>query len=203
MKNKLFYFCALIILCTGFYFLGNSTSNKSPLKLSNTARLMEDGSNVKVFTGETKSGLGIEFVFTDNQDNIINTLSVENSNIGGPSYRIVKGIKHDWLVVTTVGTNGTGYIEYIDSWYMVTSWYGGIQKVLSYNSKISDDNMGIDKETITSVVSDSTEDKVLDINFTTKTCAEKGACSTSSKVNHYVWNVDTQDSSKSSFVLKK
>lgn len=203
MKNKISYLLALIVLCTGFYFLGNSTNNKSPLKLSNTARLMEDGKSVKIFTGEMKGGLGIEFVFTDIQNNIINTLSVENSNIGGPSYKIVRGNKHDWLVVTTIIESGTGYIKYIDSWYLVANWYGGIQKVLSYDSKTSEIDMFniYNKETTSEVMSSSSDD-VLDIKFTKKICKEREECSISSKINHYVWNIDTKDESKSGFILK-
>ena len=148
MKNKIPYLLILVILCAGFYFIGSYTKDKTsnPLNFIGTARLTEDGSKVKILTGNMKGGLGLEFVFTDNQNNIINTLSVENTNISSPSYRIVKGNKHDWLVVTTIGESGTGYIKYIDSWYLVTGWYGDIQKVLSYDSKISNSTYPIEKD---------------------------------------------------------
>jgi len=205
MKNKIqYYLLILIILCSGFYVLGNYTKDKTPLKLSDTAKLMENGTKVRIFTGNMKGGLGIEFVFTDNQNYIINTLSVENTNISGPSYRIVKGNKHDWLVVTTIGESGTGYIKYVDSWYLVTGWYGEIQKVLSYDSKISETDMfnTYNKEVTSDLISGSSDD-VLDIKLTTKICKEKEGCSTSSKINHYVWNIDIKDESKNSFVLEK
>ena len=201
MKNKIFYLCVLIILSVGFYFLGTHTGNKTPLKFSSTARLMENGSKVNILTGKMKGGLGIEFVFTDSQNNIINNLSVENPNIDGPSYRIVKGNKHDWLVVTTIGKNGTGYMEYVDSWYLVTDWYGGLQKVLSYSSKITETDIGTSKELTTNVINDNTDDRVLDVEFTTKTCTGKEVCSTSPKINHYIWNEDKQDESKRGFIL--
>jgi len=205
MKNKiLFYLIILIVCCVGFYILGNYIKDKIPLELYDTARLMEDDSYVKILTGDMKGGLGIEFIFIDSQNNIINTLSVENTNIEGPSYRIVKGNKHDWLVVTTIGESGTGYIKYVDSWYLVTGWYGEIQKVLSYDSKISETDMfnTYNKEVTSDVINGSSDD-VLDIKFATKICTEKNECSTSSKINHYVWNIDTKDESKSGFVLEK
>lgn len=203
MKNKILHLLILITFCTGFYFLGNYTKNKIPLELYDTARLMEDGSDVKIFTGIMKGGLGIEFIFTDMQNNIINTLSVENTNISGPSYRIVRGNKQDWLVVTTIGESGTGYIKYVDTWYLVMGWSGGIQKVLSYDSKISETNMfnTYNKEVNSEVISGSSEN-VLDIKFTTKICKEKDECLTSSQIDHYIWNVDTRDRSKSSYILK-
>jgi len=201
MKNKILYLLIFIILCVGFYFLGTTMSNKTPIRLSDTARLMEDGSSVKVFTGETKGRLGVEFVFTDNQNNIINTLSVENSNIAGPSYRIVKGDKHDWLVITTIGKNGTGYIEYVDTWYMVTGWYGGIQKVLSYNSLVKENDTLSSKEITSDVMSNNVDD-ILDVKFTTKICKPKDVCTTSSQIDRYVRNVDKLDESKSGFILK-
>lgn len=203
MKNKILYLLILIFFCAGFYFIGNYTKDKIPLELYGSARLMENGSDVKIFTGEMKGGQGIELVFTDDQNNIINTLSVENTNISGPSYRIVKGNKHDWLVVTTIGESGTGYIKYIDSWYLVTGWYGGIQKVLSYDSKISVTDMlnTYSKEVNSEVISGSS-DNVLDIKFTTKICKEKNVCSTSSQINHYIWKADNQDGSLSNFILK-
>lgn len=204
MKNKIFYLVLLIILCFGFYFLGNYTKDKTPLEYSITARLMEDGSEVKIFTGEMKYGLGIEFVFTDSQNNIINTLSAENTNISGPSYRIVKGNKHDWLVVTTISESGTGYINYIDSWYLVTGWYGGIQKVLSYDSKTSEtDTSNIYNKKMTSEAISSSSDDVMDIKFTTKVCTKKDECSISSKINHYTWKIDTKDENRNGFVIEK
>lgn len=205
MKNKIqYYLLILIILCSGFYILGNYTKDKTPLKLSNTAKLMEDGTEVRIFTGNMKAGLGIEFIFTDNQNNIINTLSVENTNISGPSYRIEKGNKHDWLVVTIIEESGTGYIKYKDSWYLVTGWSGGIQKVLSYDSKIFETDISntYSKEVFSSIMSNGSDD-FLSIEFTTKICKEKEGCNISTQINNYIWKIDTKDESKSSFVLEK
>jgi hypothetical protein len=186
MNNKLLYFCALIFLCTGFYFLGAGINPISPLEFSGTARLMEDGSNVKIFTGNMKGGLGIEFVFTDSRNNIINTLSVENSNISGPTYRMVKGDKHDWLVVTTIGKNGTGYIEYLDSWYVVSGSYGETPEILSYISKIIENDTDIFKEATSEIVRTDSDDEV-NIRITTKTCTNNDVCSISSETRKYVW----------------
>lgn len=177
-------------------------SYKFSLEFFGSARLMQDGSAVKIYTGETKGGLGTIFLFLDKHNDIINTLSVENYNLSGPTYEIIKGVNRDWLAVTTIPESGTGYIKYKDTWYMTTGYFGETQKVLSYDSKVMEDNTNTNKEVVANVITGNTDD-ILDIKYTTKLCVEKDVCNTTSKINHYVWKVDKEDEGKSSFILNK
>jgi len=106
-------------------------------------RLDIDGHEIKILTKEYSSVIpGIIFLFLDTKTNgVINTLSVENYNIGPPTFHIIKGNKHDWLVTTKIAGDGTGYIRYIDDWYVMES-LGNIKKVLSYPSGGNSDYSG-------------------------------------------------------------
>jgi hypothetical protein len=127
-----------------FYpFLGSTQrktenlQNKPPiLTYFDTARLSDSNSGVKIFTSDVSSGLGVLFVFTLN-DTIIDSLLVQNPNIGPPAYKVIKGSTKDYLVVTTIEESGTGYIKEVDSWYRVNEYFHNENKALfSYTSKL-------------------------------------------------------------------
>src|SRR5262249_7629982 len=98
------------------------------------ARLSPDGSDLKIFTGETGTGLAAVFLFVDGDGHIVNMLLAGNDNIEGPRYKIVKGNTHDWLVVSTIDLSGTGLIEWVDNWYLPGDSLGAPQSLFSYLS---------------------------------------------------------------------
>lgn len=206
VSYRIFYIILLIALCIGGYFLGVHSAAKVKPTFSDlgSARLLEDGTSVKILTSEMKGGLGRVFIFQYSDGSIANAFTVENFNLGGSEYRIVKGNKHDWLVITTSSENGTGFIKYTDDWYLVNPYFGGMQKVLSYDSKVGFYNpSGETEETLAGAIFSTTTDDVLDVKYTTKKCTEKEICKTTSETKRYVWMVDKEDDAKSQFVLKK
>lgn len=156
----------------------------SPINFFSIARLGSGEGQTKIFVGEIGS-LGHLFIFTDMSNNIINTLTIENYNIEGPSYRVVKGKDMDWLVVTTIGKNGVGFIEFIDSWYIVNvaqfEIYGEVKKVTSYVSKIAEDNFGELSETL-SDAQEIYDDNFVNVKFSTRKCSNDEPCTVTSKI---------------------
>ncbi|MEK7106507.1 MAG: hypothetical protein AAB895_04105, partial [Patescibacteria group bacterium] len=129
-----------ILLVIGFWY-----GDVSPQRQDNsdsitsfvlTARLTIDGSELKILTNTRM--FNRNFVFLDNKTgDILTTLSVDNGVLEAPDYRIVKGRTHDWLVVSELGIWGTGYKQYIDNWYVLSS-VGDMKMVLSYQSYYHD-----------------------------------------------------------------
>ncbi|MEK7629360.1 MAG: hypothetical protein AAB394_02440 [Patescibacteria group bacterium] len=169
-------------------FKGDTIRSEVLFDNSLVVRLGVDGQELKILTKEYSSVIpGIIFLFLDSKTGgIINTLSVENYNIGPPKFRIAKGNKHDWFVVTRIDSSGTGYIRYIDDWY-VMEIFGNIKKVLSYPSDGSSTYSG---SFATYVENENyPNDSAIDIKFVVKNCvSEKDSCSKLSKVAHYFWD---------------
>ena len=172
-----------------FYpFLGSTQrktenlQNKPPIfTYFDTARLSDSDSNVKIFTSDVSNGLGVLFVFTLN-DTVIDSLLIQNPNIGPPSYKVIKGSTKDYLVVTTIEESGTGYIKEVDSWYRVNQYFHNENKaVLSYTSKLGfygDENET--EETLAKYVPSTLTENSVDVEFTKKKCEKlKNKCNTS------------------------
>lgn len=193
----------VLTLFFGVYLFFKTQTNHKLLNDFGTARLIADGSEVKILTGKTTNGYGLVFLFLDKQNNIINTLSAENSGLEGPSYRIVKGNNHDWLVITTISEYGTGLKKEMDSWYLVKDTYGGVLKALSYPSLEGDYPAESTSTEITANVSNLNykNDDALDISFSTKICDKNNVCSKTTKTSHYIWQNNKDDENKSGFVL--
>lgn len=191
----------IILLIGGLLFAQNKVGTDNLFKDAGSARLAVSGSLIDVLTAKTNNNYGLIFLFLDKEKNIISTLSVENPGLDIPSFRVVRGYKNDWLVVTTIENYGTGMREEKDSWYLVKSTYGGILKVLSYTSFKSEyaATTSNSKETKTNAV--IKDDDTLDIEYLTKTCDEKNVCSNSTKTERYIWQADKEDDNKSAFVL--
>ncbi len=189
------------VLGGGFYLLGSYTK-ASPLQDVGSARLMMDGTALKILTSKTNI-YGRIFLFQDRDGQIINTLSVENTWFEEPTYRIVKGHTHDWLVVTTMYQEGTGILQREDNWYVVSGYSGGTQSVLAYlsNGNETSGSGDVSKEFSTEVINDAyTDDRALDVRYTVDYCEPKAGCTTTSKRLHYVWQTDASGD-KESFAL--
>ncbi|MEI8337566.1 MAG: hypothetical protein WCF92_00270 [bacterium] len=170
---------------------------------SETARLTLDGQNVKIIANTYSTNRN--FIFQDNKTSEnITTLSVTNPAVSSPSYRIVKGNTHDWLVVTKIDTWGTGLRYDTDEWYVIDP-AGILRMVLSYKSgglEVPGDsgrNMYLSTDAFEGV---NKYDTSLDIKATYKDCSRKedgsdNVCAESSSVSHYVW-----DGNKEEFILK-
>ncbi len=172
-----------------FYpFLGSTQrktenlQNKPPiLTYFDTAKLSDSNSAIKIFTSEVSNGLGVLFVFTLD-DTVVDSLLVQNLNIGPPSYRVIKGPTKDYLVVTTIEESGTGYIKEVDSWYRVNQYFHTTNKaVLSYTSKLGfygDENKA--EETLANYIPSTLTENSVDVEFVTKKCEKlKSKCNTS------------------------
>lgn len=204
-KNFLIFLLVVFLMLSAFFIIQKNIYKNELLSDAGSARLMAGGPEVKILTGKTANDYGLVFLFLDKQNNIINTLSVENYGLGGPSYRIVKGNNHDWLVVTTISEYGTGLKKEMDSWYLVKDTYGGILKILSYPSFEGNYPVESTSTEITTEVSNLNykNDDALDVSFVTKTCGKNNVCSSTTKTNHYVWQNDENDDNKDGFVLSQ
>lgn len=164
--------------------------NKPPiLTYFDTARLSDSSSGVKIFTSDVSNGLGILFVFTLN-DTVIDSLLVQNLNIGSPTYRVIKGLTKDYLVVTTIEESGTGYIKEVDSWYSVNQYFHTTNKaVLSYTSKLG--FYGDEKETeetLANYIPSTLTENSVDIEFTKKKCDKATSkCKSSIEKKHFTF----------------
>jgi hypothetical protein len=152
IKTMLIYICApviiLAILGLGFNFLISNNSQKTQTdgaKVENgavtvnniefePAKAMRDplAGSALVFTKQASLG-GTVFLFTDeNKKDLFAAMYVQNLNVDWPSWEIVKGQSRDWLKVTTIASDGTGFMLRKDTWYVLG--FGRTEKVLSYPS---------------------------------------------------------------------
>jgi hypothetical protein len=72
----------VLTLFFGVYLFFKTQTNHKLLNDFGTARLIADGSEVKILTGKTTNGYGLVFLFLDKQNNIINTLSAAIPTVG-------------------------------------------------------------------------------------------------------------------------
>ena len=164
--------------------------NKPPiLTYFDTARLSDSDSAIKIFTSDVSNGLGVLFVFTVN-DTVIDSLLVQNPNIGPPTYRIIKGSTKDYLVVTTTEESGTGYIKEVDTWYSVNQYFHTTKKVgLSYTSKLGfygDEK--VTEETLANYIPSTLNENSVDIEFTKNKCEKvTNKCKTSTEKKHFTF----------------
>jgi len=168
---------------------------ESGLDMVGKARDME-GENMQIFAADTKSGHGKIFVFKYDDGSNATAFSAENPSYTSPDFRIVEGQSHDWLVVTTIKNWGTGVLNHIDTWYVVSYWSGN-SVVLSY---LSDSNLydggGTLIYKLTTDASIGADDKSIEIKFIFDDCETQNKCTKTTKVAYYVW-----DSEKGFFVL--
>ena len=164
--------------------------NKPPiLTYFDTARLSDSNASVKIFTSDVSNGLGVLFVFTVN-DVVVDSLLVQNPNIGPPNYRVIKGSTKDYLVVTTIEESGTGYIKEVDSWYQVNQYFYNENKALfSYTSKLG--FYGDEKETeetLANYIPSTLNENSVDVEFITKKCEKATSkCRTSTEKKHFTF----------------
>lgn len=165
-------------------------SNKPPiLTYFDAARLSDSNSAVKIFTSDVSGGLGVLFVFTLN-DTVIDSLLVQNTNIGPPSYKVIKGSTKDYLVVTTIEESGAGYIKEVDSWYRVNQYFHNENKaILSYTSKLG--FYGDEKETeetLANYIPSTLTDSSVDVEFVTKKCEKATSnCKTTTEKKYFTF----------------
>jgi len=159
------------------------------------ARLGINGDQIGFFSNSYMTAT--YFVFLDSSLKISNTLTIDNGYFEAPYYRVVKGKKHDWLVVTKLHTEGTGIMEHEDDWFVIDS-HGLAKKVLSYLSS----GYQVDNPTDTYIWSgeilneDNLNDSAVDIKITEQKCEDvtndkppKGInCTDISQTDHYVWD---------------
>lgn len=177
--------------------VAEQASNQSVYQMVDEARLGVDEEKVKLLVIDTKGGLGKVFLFQNNDDSIATSLFTENPNIESPSFRIVKGQDRDWLVVTTIGNSGTGYLKHIDTWYVANPYYQGNPAIFSYPSDSHTyDIDGTLKQKLTTEASISADDKAIEIKFILETCETQDKCAKTTKAAQYVWS-----SEKDFFVL--
>lgn len=180
-----------------FYpFLGSTQrktenlQNKPPiLTYFDTARLSDSNSAVKIFTADVSNGLGVLFVFTLN-DTVIDSLLIQNPNIGPPTYRVMKGSTKDYLVVTTIEESGAGYIKEVDSWYQVNQYFHTTNKVLlSYTSKLGffgDEK--VTEETLANYIPNTLTENSVDVEFVKKNCEKvTNKCKTSTEKKRFIF----------------
>ena len=210
MKNKLLHICTPVIFSAGFFYIGWYTHQPIPIlgiNVSETARLRIDGEELKIITNTYSTNRN--FVFLDvkyGTGAVVGTLSVSNGWGDSPSYRIVNGHTHDWLVVTRYESGGTGFLTYSDEWYIL-GWSFDTKKVWSYSSQ-GNEVLGIDgvknRYWSTNIINVGyADDSAVDVKLIEKSCTptknggEKD-CLESSHTDHYLWNADIEE-----FVLEK
>ena len=145
------------------------------------------------------------FTFFGSSPDATNTYTIDNEFVEAPYYRIIKGDKRDWLVVTKISVEGTGIMEHEDDWYIIDS-KGSLKKVLSYPSVgyIVDNPSDTYLWNADVLNEDNLNDSAVDIKRIEQQCADvtndkpmKGInCTVISQIDHYVWNI-----AKEEFVL--
>ncbi len=194
-KNKVIYISILVLSSIVFFCLGWFLSQSIPAfglmagSKVETAKLNKDLPDFKIYTNTYSTSTN--FVFSDEKGKVATTLSVSNENIESPSYRIIKGHTHDWLVITKIESSGTGFMNRIDDWYTILQ-DGTIKMVLSYpsnGSRVSGGD-GQNEYWETNILNDSyNDDLAVDIKLTDKICNKNDKeCSESSQTTHYIWN---------------
>lgn len=152
MKIKIVYICllaiVLAILGVGLIFLISNNSQKTQMDGAKIENRADEANNIEfepaktmrdsvvksalVFTKKASLG-GMAFLFTDeNKRDLFAAMYVQNMNVDWPSWEIVKGQSRDWLKVTTIDSDGTGYMLHKDTWYVIG--FGRAEEVLSYPS---------------------------------------------------------------------
>jgi len=209
-KKILLILLPISILLIGYFFYHHSDNKKFTtveVKVEKTeiARLKLDGSDLKILTSTNDYSTSRNFIFLDNKTNeTVTTLSVSSLGLFTPEYRIVKGSKHDWLVITRVDDWGTGMKTIYDDWY-VLGWQNSMKLVMSYPSESmllggSDNKNTYWKAEV--INSSYPDDSIVDIKFSRKTCSIKedksdGDCVDWSNNLKYLWAI-----SKEEFILK-
>lgn len=201
-KPKLLNIGILAILSAVVFYIAWNRYEPSPflqIEKYETVRFMLDGYELKILTNTYSTNRN--FVFMDSKtDSIVTTLSVENSALWAPYYRVVKGRAHDWLVITRVANWGTGMRYDVDEWYMLRS-SGEMKMVLSYSSdslEVPQDGSK-NKYWRTDILNESyPDDSAVDIKVTEKICSpvDYGGnkdCTESSHTVHYVWDADKEE----------
>lgn len=194
-RTKVFEIVFIILFCLGIILLSFSllASNirNSTFQEIGDARLGLEGQELKLLVADTKGQLGKLFLFQNDSNLITATLSVENLNIEGPKFRIVKGHNRDWLVVTTIESSGTGYMKHIDTWYVANPYYQGNLAVLSYPSdSLTTDGSGMSTEKLTTNTKIADDDNVIDVESVLEDCTAEDKCTTTTKTARYVWDSD-------------
>lgn len=215
-KKILLIILPITILIIGYFFYHHSDDKRfttAEVKIEKTeiARLKLDGSDLKILTSTNDYSTSRNFIFLDTKTNeTVTTLSVSSLGLWAPQYRIVKGSKHDWLVVTRVDNWGTGMRSVNDDWY-VLGWRNSMKLVMSYPSETmlldASDNKNTywKAEVINSSYSD---DSTVDVKFYRKTCSinedkSDGSCVDWSNNLKYLWNSDKEEFVSNELSLKQ
>jgi len=164
------------------------------------ARLGISGDQIGFFSGSNSAIGTLYLIFLGVGMNISDSLTIGNVNRETPSYRIVKGDKHDWLVATRISGSGTGFTYHEDDWYVIDS-KGEVKEVLSYPSSGNEVNGPSDTYiwSVKVLNEDKLDDSSVDIKRTQQKCGDvtndspgmylKGInCTEESQITHYVWN---------------
>ncbi len=204
MKTKIIIIISLIFLFLSFllaifYFYKNYQISKINVTevASTTSFRVEgveefrsaNGDKYQMFANSRMTTTS--FIFQDSDGGIVTTLSIDNQFIGPPTYFVIKGKSHDWLVVSRQGTTGSSIKNIYDEWYTI----GYEPKVvLSYESDgyvAAEEPYKYWKATI---LSDMTkDDSKVDVKTTYRSCKidEKvydKECEETSKIDNYVWD---------------
>ena len=203
--TKLFFFTTILLLLFlfSFYFNKNYQISKiSEEETASTTSFKVDGPenfrtsddwNLKLFSSTYMNTTN--FIFQADDGGIVTTLSIDNNFVGPPTYKIVKGKSHDWLVVTVQGMHGSSIKDLYDNWYLVDR---DSYEVLSYKSdghrvpgpEYKNGNIFWNAEIMNDL---SVDDTKVDVKTTYKNCAldekwEPKDCEETSKIDNYVWD---------------
>jgi hypothetical protein len=208
LKNKLLFTYTLTLLIIGlvavgcYLFLSKPTDKTTAtirIETVETARLSLDGTNVKILASVNDFSTSRNFIFQNLQSgDTITTLSVSSLGLETPSYQIIKGVKHDWLVINKVETWGTGFRQDVDEWY-ITSSQGKAKLVLSYPAQtLQVPNSSNKNEYTETEILKITDDSNVAIKTVQKLCSvkEDGTdkdCKESPTTNHYIWSEEKEE----------
>lgn len=137
------------------------------------------------------------FIFQDSNGDIVTTLSIDNQFIGPPTYRVIKGKNHDWLIVTRQGMTGTSIKNLYDEWYSIDN---NPKVVLDYESDgyevpgPNQESKYWKAEIINNLVDD---DSKVEVKTMYKTCmADNNTidkdCKDDSRIDTYVWDAEKE-----------
>ena len=173
--------------------IGTTSPAADIFDVSLFARMYLDGSPLTVITTSQESEESRSFIFANSvTKKTINMLTVENYNLQAPDYHLVHGGTHDWLAITTINEDGTGFINYEDTWYALTA-SGTPIKVLSYTSGGDLDVTNYESKLTTSAVV-SQNDSAVAVHFAIScyppptSYGVPNQCVPMSKTAHYIWD---------------
>lgn len=152
MKIKSAYICLpiiiLVVVAAGLFLSWDNAPQKAQTnwtKAENSviaansiefepAKEMRDPVVGSAFVSAKQASLGgMAFLFTDeNKKDLFAAMYVQNLNVDWSSWEIVKGQSRDWLKITTIDSDGTGFMLRKDAWYVLGP--GRTEEVLSYSS---------------------------------------------------------------------